>query len=120
MGGHRFCHRHRLARYHRFIDGGAPLLDDGIYGSFFSGADPQSVADSDQVDRDLLVIPVRHDTARCLGSEIEKSLDCARGKLASRSEEPKSALQSLMRISDDVHCLKKTIRHTRHSAQSWT
>src|SRR3546814_2714700 len=44
-------------------------------------------------------------TSYCIGSDISRS--CSSGKAVSRSEEHTSELQSLMRISYAVFCLKK-------------
>src|SRR3546814_1722168 len=78
--------RHRLARDQRLVDRSAAFEDDAIDRDFFARADTQHVANSDVLERDLLV----------------------------RSEEHTSELQSLMRISYAVFCLKKktTRQHT--------
>src|SRR3546814_2690416 len=49
-----------------------------------------------------------------IDSELQKDLYVARGEALLRSEEHTSELQSLMRISYAVFCLKKTIKNKAH------
>src|SRR3546814_10114999 len=85
--------RHRLARDQRLVDRSAAFEDDAIDRDFFARADTQHVANSDVLERDLLVAPVAAD---------------APGEL--RSEEHTSELQSPMRSSYAGFCLTKQTR----------
>src|SRR3546814_6302603 len=89
----------------------------------------RSIANDDQVERHLFLAAVRCDPARGLGRQVQQCLDGTRGTLTGaqfedlpqenqRSEEHTSELQSLMRISYAVFCLKKKRNHTTKTQKS--
>jgi hypothetical protein len=53
----------------------APSSTIAIDRHLLAGADPQPVADGDQVDRDFLVATVRQEPAGSLGRQIEQGAD---------------------------------------------
>src|SRR3546814_8167260 len=67
--------RHRLARDQRLVDRSAAFEDDAIDRDFFARADTQHVANSDVLERDLLVAPVAADAPGELWREVEERTD---------------------------------------------
>src|SRR3546814_17419321 len=74
--------RHRLARDQRLVDRSAAFEDDAIGRDFFARADTQHVANSDVLERDLLVAPVAADAPGELGREVEERTDRSARRLA--------------------------------------
>src|SRR3546814_3989991 len=69
-----------------------------------------------ELDNDACVVRLRSPRNKSLGSglpaRVAVCLDCGCPELVSRSEEHTSELQSLMRISYAVFCLKKNKKQT--------
>src|SRR3546814_10184017 len=84
--------RDRLAGDHGFIHVGRAVDHLSVHRNLLAGADQEDIADRHLVERNLNRLAIAHH-ARRLGLQ--------------RSEEHTSELQSLMRISYAVFCLKK-------------
>jgi hypothetical protein len=73
--------RHRLAGHQRLVERGAAVLDGAVDRDRLAGANPQPVADLDQVEGDLVLGAVRVDAVRGLGGQVEQRLDGSGGAI---------------------------------------
>ena len=80
-----FHNRHRLARHHRFVDAGAALGHHTIDRHRLARPHPQQIANSDDVDRDVLLPAVIADATRSFRREIEQGPQRA-GGLGARAQ----------------------------------
>ena len=77
----RLLDRHRLAGDHRFVDAAAALDDDAVDRHALARSHAQSIADVDQLERDVFFTRAR-DPARGLRCEAEQCADRAGRRVA--------------------------------------
>ena len=73
---------HGFAGHQGLVERGAAFENDAVHRHLFSRPDPQSVADRQALDLDLMVGAILADAAGGFGRQLEKSLDRAGRRLA--------------------------------------
>ncbi len=77
-----FFDRYRLAGDHRFIHAAVAFQHDAIHRHFFTGADPQSVAEMNLIQRHIFIAAVVIDAASGFRRQAQQGFDGGAGSVA--------------------------------------